>query len=112
MVEFPKELPSDAVLLFLDKVRGKPVNLPDLAKAGWNLTGYGLHLGLPAQLPVGAVAGEELTEEAALVYILDHAQSPGTLAQAGPLAVLALSVALKLAVKFLRDELPKLLPID
>ena len=112
MVEFPKSLPQDAVLLFLDKVRGKPVDLPVLAKAAWNLAGFGLNLGLPEVLPVGATAGEELTEEAALVYILDHAQDPGVLKQAGPLAMLALSVALKLAVKFLRDELPKLLPID
>ena len=112
MVDFPKALPTDAVLLFLDKVRGKPVDLPVLAKAGWNLVGYGIGLGLPEVLPVGATAGEDMTEEAALVYILDHAQNDGVLKQAGPLAMLALSIALKLVVKFLKDELPKLLPID
>lgn len=112
MLDFPKSLPTDAVLLFLDKVRGKPVDLPILAKAAWNIVGYGLSLSLPEVLPVGATAGEELTEEEALVYVLDHAQNDGVLKQAGPLAMFALSIALKLAVKFLKDELPKLLPID
>lgn len=112
MVDYPKVLPTDAVFVLLDKVKGKPVNVPDLVKAAYTLVGYGLHLSFPDVVPSGATAGEDMTEELALVYILDHAQDPGTLAQAGPLAMLALSVALKLAVKFLRDELPKLLPID
>ncbi len=112
MTEYPKSLPIGAVGLLLDKVKGKPVPIPDLVHGAWELVGYGLHISLPEVLPVGATAGEELTEEEALVYVLDHAQNDGVLKQAGPLAMFALSIALKLAVKFLKDELPKLLPID
>lgn len=113
MVDYPVALPVDAVSVFLDKVKGKPVNVPELVHASWALVGYGLHLGLPVDQLKGAVAGaDEMSEEAALIYVLDHGQNAGVIKQAGPLVGIALSIALKLALKFLRDELPKLLPID
>lgn len=111
MQEYPKSVPQDAIYLFLDEVRGKHHPVPDLVNAGWNLVGFGLHLGLPQVQPVGATADEQLSEEAALVYVLDHLQDPGTAAQAGPLAAIALSIVLKLAWSYLQKKLPDLLPI-
>jgi hypothetical protein len=110
LLEYPKQVPQTAIYLFLDEVRGKHHPVPDLVNAGWNLVGYGLHLGLPQVQPVGATA-DEMSDEDALVYMLDNLQDPGTAAQAGPLAALALSIVLKLAWSYLQKKLPDLLPI-
>jgi len=111
MLEYPKVLPQDALYLFLDEVRGKHHPVPDMVNAGWNITGYGLHLGLPQAQPIGASGDVQMTEEEALTFVLDNVQDPSTAAQAGPLAGIALSIVLKLAWSYLQKKLPDLLPI-
>ena len=47
LVPYPVELPSDGLMLLLDKVRGKDVDNALLVQVAWNVTGYGLGRFLP-----------------------------------------------------------------
>jgi|694.fasta_scaffold00244_82 hypothetical protein len=42
MINYPNTLPTDAVLIIVDKLRGKTSNWSDVMLAGWNLLGYAL----------------------------------------------------------------------
>lgn len=72
MTNFPTSLPTDALILVVDKLRGKEVAWNQVALAGWNLLGYAL-----AQIPqdtVQPILDEPApeTREAAANYLEEH----------------------------------------
>lgn len=42
MIDYPDSLPTDAILVLVDKLRGKPVELAQALKAAWNIAGYAM----------------------------------------------------------------------
>ena len=72
MISYPTSLPTDALMLVIDKLRGKDVPWNQVALAGWNLLGYAL-----AQIPQETVQpildepAPETREEAA-GYLEEH----------------------------------------
>lgn len=42
MVDYPDSMPTDAILVLVDKLRGKQVELSLALKAAWNIAGYAM----------------------------------------------------------------------
>jgi hypothetical protein len=70
MVNYPGALPNDALMVMLDKVRGKDVSIAELCHAAWNVQGYaqGQFIGggqaIGASTEVQTVSDEELLKSA------------------------------------------------
>lgn len=48
MIDFPNQIPTDAIMLVIDKIRGrKDVNNREFAQALWNVVGYAASQALP-----------------------------------------------------------------
>jgi hypothetical protein len=95
LVPYPVELPSDGLMLLLDKVRGKDVDNALLVQVAWNVTGYGLGRFLPVEKLIGS---ENVSEEEALEALIASGQS-----KQGVVSSIVLSVVLKLALKILAN---------
>ena len=96
MIAYPEIMPTEALMLLLDKVRGKPVAVSELVHGAWNVIGYGLNQSLPLPESIGDAG--EITDEQALLSLL------GTEDEAvgfGILPAIAISMAIKLAIKLL-----------
>lgn len=104
MVQYPIDMPTDALMLMLDKVRGKDVEVPKLIAAAWNVAGYGLGKWQPTkdQLPFGD--SPEPTDDEALSQLIAF-QSSGQEPVQGVVIGLVIGVAVKLALKFLASYL-------
>jgi hypothetical protein len=99
MVNYPDEFPSKALGILLEKVRGKAVETPTLALAGWNVLGYALGKSLgggPA--PVGDQGG--LSDEEVLEAALNSQEEEGAKGGAIPWAIVA-QVVLKILINSL-----------
>lgn len=69
MVGYPSVLPQDALLVMLDKVRGKDVSIADLCHAAWNVQGFAQAQFIGGGNAIGStevqtVSDEELISEA------------------------------------------------
>ena len=95
LVPYPVELPSDGLMLLLDKVRGKDVDNALLVQVAWNVTGYGLGRFIPVEKLIGA---ENVSEEEALETLIASNQS-----KQGVVSSIVLSVVLKLALKIISN---------
>ena len=93
LVPYPVELPSDGLMLLLDKVRGKDVDNALLVQVAWNVTGYGLGRFLPVEKLIGA---ENMSEEEALEQLIAANQL-----KQGVVSGIVLSVVIKLALKII-----------
>lgn len=78
MQPYPKDFPSDAFLMVLDKVRGRDVSIPDLANAAWNVQGYamGQALGGGPAITGGPSTTLNRSDEELLTEAIAHAGSP------------------------------------
>lgn len=84
MIEYPTTLPTDAVQVVIDKLRGKDVALSLLAKASWNLQGFGMSQLVPGtQVTVMATSWSE-TELADKLQVLAQPQGRSATAVAIP----------------------------
>lgn len=97
MINYPNTLPTDAVMLVVDKLRGKEVAWDQVGLAGWNLLGYAL-----SQIPnetVLPILSEPVSEDrnAAADYLEEHLGSAETI-QSG--AIIWLVVA-KIVLRFI-----------
>jgi hypothetical protein len=102
MIEYPKTMPVDALMLMLDKVRGNPVSMAEVVQGAWNISGYGLGLALPLPSVIGAAG--DLSDETALETLIQYSQQEADqVSSAGILPALALSVVIKLAIRLLSE---------
>lgn len=53
MTPFPAGLPTEAIMIIIDKLRGSPITNSDLTLAAWNLAGYALNQLVPPQELIG-----------------------------------------------------------
>lgn len=102
MIEYPKAMPVDALMLLLDKVRGNPVTMAEVVQGAWNISGYGLGLALPLPSVIGAAG--DLSDESALEELIKYSQQDTDQAiGAGILPAMALSIVIKLAIRLLSE---------
>lgn len=103
MIEYPKAMPMDALMLLLDKVRGNPVSVAELVQGAWNISGYGLGLALPLPSVIGAAG--DLSDEQALETLIQYCKDNGDekVSSAGVLPAIALSIVIKLAIRLLSE---------
>ena len=97
MIAYPVVMPTDALMLLLDKVRGKPVAVSELVHGAWNVIGYGLNQSLPLPEAIGDAG--EITDEQALLSLLGTEDE--SVVGFGILPAIAISMAIKLAIKLL-----------
>ena len=69
MINFPQTMPTDAMMLLIDKIRGKQsVSNKDFAQALWNLVGYAADQAIPSDTkPVFQDSEESLDEFASIL---------------------------------------------
>lgn len=106
MVQYPVDMPTESLMLMLDKVRGKDVESSRLLNAAWNVAGYGLGKWQPIR-PDGTYGfAGNMTEEAALESMLASESEPldGEPAQ-GIVIGLVIGVVVKLALRLLSEYL-------
>lgn len=103
MIEYPKAMPMDALMLLLDKVRGNPVSVAELVQGAWNISGYGLGLALPLPSVIGAAG--DLSDEQALETLIQYCKDNGDekVSSVGVLPAIALSIVIKLAIRLLSE---------
>ena len=95
LVPYPSELPTEGLVLLLDKVRGKDVPVAELVHVAWNAAGYGLDRFLPVEKLVGA---ENISEEEALQQMIAANES-----KQGVVSGIVISIVVKLALKILAN---------
>jgi hypothetical protein len=95
LVPYPVELPTEGLMLLLDKVRGKDVPVADLVHVAWNVAGYGLNKFIPTEKLVGA---ENVSEEEAILALIEANEM-----KQGLISGIVISVAIKLALKILAN---------
>jgi hypothetical protein len=102
MIEYPKAMPVDALMLMLDKVRGNPVSMAEVVQGAWNISGYGLGLALPLPSVIGAAG--DLSDENALEALIQYSQQEvDQVSSAGILPAMAFSIVIKLAIRLLSE---------
>ena len=102
MIEYPKVMPVDTLMLMLDKVRGNPVSMAEVVQGAWNISGYGLGLALPLPSVIGAAG--DLSDENALEALIQYSQQEADqVSSAGILPAMALSIVIKLAIRLLSE---------
>ena len=98
MTMYPEVMPTEALMLLLDKVRGKEVAVSELVHGAWNVLGYGLNQALPLPMTIGD-DGSLPTDEQALLSLLGT-ENPNVVGF-GILPGIAISIVIKLALKLL-----------
>lgn len=105
MVEYPDSLPTDAVLVIIDRLRGKQIENAKLILAAWNLTGYALSQVTKENKPI--IKSEDQrndSDDAALLEsILTMSENPT--GEAVVKAVIPWVLVLKIATRILLSVL-------
>lgn len=101
LTAYPTELPTEALTMMLDKVRGKAVETSELVRAAWCVVGYGLGKGMPAPTIFGLSDETAITEEGAIMSLLAGDDD----APQGILIGMAISIAIKIAMQIIKASL-------
>jgi hypothetical protein len=97
MVDYPASLPTDALMVLLDVVRGK-TDSSKAIQAGWNVLGYGLSQGFPVQQGIGDYSEQEYSDALQTLIAHDHPEAIG-------FPAVAFGIVLKLALKVILEAL-------
>jgi hypothetical protein len=105
MVEYPDSLPTDAVLVIIDRLRGKQIENAKLILAAWNLTGYALSQVTKENKPI--IKSEDPREDSDDADLLESvlAMSQNPTGEAVAKAVIPWVLVLKIATRILLSVL-------
>ena len=70
LLPYPAAFPQEALLMMLDKFRGKEVSTPDLVNAAWNVAGYGLAQSIGGGAMVAGEVPEGTTDADLIAAVL------------------------------------------
>lgn len=71
MVNYPATLPQEALLVMLDKVRGKDVSIAELCHAAWNVQGYAQAQFIGGGIAIGSTEVQTVSDEDLLAHALE-----------------------------------------
>lgn len=66
MIDFPESMPTDAIVVLIDKLRGREVPNKTVYQAAWNVAGYGIDQVVKSQKPVVKNLEQRTDEDDAL----------------------------------------------
>jgi hypothetical protein len=106
LLPYPNSFPQEALMMMLDKIRGKEVAVPELVNAAWNVAGYALAQSIGGgQVIAGEVeALSKLGDEELLSSILEqHGAKVSDTDQVASLGLVPWLMIARIAIKILKD---------
>jgi hypothetical protein len=107
LLPYPDSFPQEALMMMLDKIRGKDVSVPDLVHAAWNVTGYALAQSIGGgQVIAGEIeALSKLSEEELLQSIINQNGEKSENSNVAAIGLVPWLMVAKIAIKILKDYL-------
>ena len=99
MLAYPEEFPNAALLMILDKIRGKQVETAALVHAGWNVLGFALGKTLKGPQVAWGGGDDSWTDEAVVLAALESGAADPEAKQALPWILLA-KVAFNIIMRY------------
>jgi hypothetical protein len=106
LLPYPNSFPQEALMMMLDKIRGKEVDVPELVNAAWNVAGYALAQSIGGgQVIAGEVeALSKLGDEELLSSLLEqHGAKVSDTDQVASLGLVPWLMIARIAIKLLKD---------
>jgi hypothetical protein len=106
LLPYPNSFPQEALMMMLDKIRGKEVAVPELVNAAWNVAGYALAQSIGGgQVIAGEIeALSKLGDEELLSSILEqHGAKVSDTDQVASLGLVPWLMIARIAIKLLKD---------
>ncbi len=106
LLPYPNSFPQEALMMMLDKIRGKEVAIPELVNAAWNVAGYALAQSIGGgQVIAGEVeALSKLGDEELLSSLLEqHGAKVSDTDQVASLGIVPWLMIARIAIKLLKD---------
>jgi hypothetical protein len=106
LLPYPNSFPQEALMMMLDKIRGKEVAIPELVNAAWNVAGYALAQSIGGgQVIAGEVeALSKLGDEELLSSLLEqHGAKVSDTDQVSSLGLVPWLMIARIAIKLLKD---------
>ena len=106
LLPYPNSFPQEALMMMLDKVRGKEVAIPELVNAAWNVAGYALAQSIGGgQVIAGEVeALSKLGDEELLSSLLEqHGAKVSDTDQVASIGLVPWLMIARIAIKILKD---------
>jgi hypothetical protein len=106
LLPYPNSFPQEALMMMLDKIRGKEVAIPELVNAAWNVAGYALAQSIGGgQVIAGEVeALSKLGDEELLSSLLEqHGAKVSDTDQVASLGLVPWLMIARIAIKLLKD---------
>jgi hypothetical protein len=106
LLPYPNSFPQEALMMMLDKIRGKEVAIPELVNAAWNVAGYALAQSIGGgQVIAGEVeALSKLGDEELLSSLLEqHGAKTSDTDQVASLGLVPWLMIARIAIKLLKD---------
>jgi len=106
LLPYPNSFPQEALMMMLDKIRGKEVAIPELVNAAWNVAGYALAQSIGGgQVIAGEVeALSKLGDEELLSSLLQqHGAKVSDTDQVASLGIVPWLMIARIAIKLLKD---------
>mgnify|MGYP007046844037 CR=1 FL=1 len=106
LLPYPNSFPQEALMMMLDKIRGKEVAIPELVNAAWNVAGYALAQSIGGgQVIAGEVeALSKLGDEELLSSLLEqHGAKVSDTDQVASIGLVPWLMIARIAIKLLKD---------
>lgn len=114
LLPYPNSFPQEALMMMLDKIRGKEVAIPELVNAAWNVAGYALAQSIGGgQVIAGEVEAlsaivclsrSKLGDEELLSSLLEqHGAKVSDTDQVASLGLVPWLMIARIAIKLLKD---------
>jgi len=106
LLPYPNSFPQEALMMMLDKIRGKEVAIPELVNAAWNVAGYALAQSIGGgQVIAGEVeALSKLGDEELLSSLLEqHGAKVSDTDQVASIGLVPWLMIARIAIKILKD---------
>lgn len=106
LLPYPNSFPQEALMMMLDKIRGKEVAIPELVNAAWNVAGYALAQSIGGgQIIAGEVeALSKLGDEELISSLLEqHGAKVSDTDQVASIGLVPWLMIARIAIKILKD---------
>lgn len=103
MIQFPESIPTDALVILIDKIRGKNIDINLVYQAAWNVAGYAISQISKADMPVAKNLDARTDEDDALTLEALLAMASGSPQPAK--GIIPWSIIIEIALRVLKNVL-------